>query len=59
MKPEISLSPSAHRIIDEILSNGNEVRITLVGKRLRITEVRQGHVKYDVMVSDTGGNNRQ
>lgn len=52
MKREISLSPGAVRIINEILSNGNTVQISLVGNRLRITEQRKGNVKYDVTIPD-------
>ncbi len=52
-KREISLSPKAVQIINEILSNGKKVRISVVGNRLRITEVVEGiKVKYDVMVPE-------
>lgn len=57
VKREISISPAAVRVINEILNNGNAVQISLVGSRLRITEQRKGNVKYDVMIPD-GGNDR-
>ena len=49
MKPEISLSPKAVRVINEILSRGNTVDVSLVGQRLRIVEVNKT-LKYDVMI---------
>lgn len=55
VKREISISPAAVRIINEILTNGNQVQISLVGSRLRITEQRRGNVKYDVMIPSDGG----
>lgn len=45
----INLSPSAIRLINSILSDGNEVRIFLVGKRLRIVRVRS-NTEYDIMI---------
>lgn len=50
MKQEISLSPKAIRTINEILSSGRAVRISLVGQRLRIMEVSGEKVKYDAMI---------
>lgn len=49
MKQEISLSPKAIKIINEILSRGKGVDISLVGRRLRISEV-DDTLKYDVMI---------
>lgn len=52
-KHEISLSPKAVQTINEILSNGKKVRISVVGNRLRITEVVEGtKVRYDVTVPE-------
>ena len=50
MKPEISLSPKAIHVINAILSSGNRVNISVVGQRLRITEIATEKVRYDVMV---------
>ena len=50
LKREISLSPKAIHVINEILSNGNRVNISLVGQRLRITEIASEKVKYDTMI---------
>lgn len=50
-KPTISLSEKAIRKINEILSGGGEVKITLVGKRLRIARVKSS-VEYDVMIAE-------
>ena len=49
MKQEISLSPKAIQIINEILSRGNAADVSLVGRRLRILEVSE-KLKYDVMI---------
>lgn len=52
-KREISLSPKAIQTINEILSSGKKVRISVVDRRLRITEVVEGtKVKYDVMLPE-------
>lgn len=52
-KREISLSPKAIQVINEILSSGKKVRISVVGQRLRITEVVEGtKVRYDVMIPE-------
>ncbi len=50
-KPYVSLGHSAVTIINDILNCGNSVQITLVGNRLRITEVRKDNVKYDIRIS--------
>lgn len=48
-KQEVSLSPAAIRIINEILSRGGRVEISLIGQRLRINRVNS-KVEYDVMI---------
>ena len=50
-KMSVSLSERALQKINEMLSRGFEVRISLVGKRLRIAKVKST-VEYDVMISD-------
>ena len=50
MRTEIQLSPKAIQTINEILTSGKKVMISLVGQRLRITEVSDGKVKYDTMI---------
>lgn len=49
MKQEISLSPKAYKIINEILSRGKGVNISVIGRRIRIIEVDET-LKYDVMI---------
>ena len=50
MKQEISLSPKAIQTINRILSDGKKAQVSLVGQRLRITEIADGKVKYDTMI---------
>ena len=49
-KPEISLSPAAIFQINQALSNGKEVRITVHNGRLIIWELYAKR-KYDVIVA--------
>lgn len=50
MRTEIRLSPKAVQTINEILSSGKKCNISVIGQRLRITEVSDGKVKYDTMI---------
>ena len=50
MRTEIRLSPKAVETINEILNAGKRCEISLIGQRLRITEISNGKVKYDTMI---------
>lgn len=52
MKQEISLSPKAVRLINEILSNGKKAEIVIVNNRLMIYEVPRSTRKYDVVIAE-------
>ena len=51
-KREISLSPSAVRLLNEILSSGKKAEIVVVNNRLMIYEVPRSTRKYDVVVAE-------
>lgn len=51
-KQEISLSPRAVNLINEILSSGKRVEIVVVNKHLMIYEVPRSTRKYDVLISE-------
>lgn len=53
-KPEISLSPTAIRIINELLTKGEEVKIDVNRKtnELMVYRVPRKHLAYKVVVTD-------
>ncbi len=51
-KHEISLSPTAIRLINEILSGGKKVEIVVVNNRLMIYEVPRSTRKYDITITN-------
>lgn len=52
MRKSVSLSPNAIRIINEILTGGGKVEVSMIGSRLRIVRVKTT-VEYDVMIGET------
>lgn len=51
-KHEISLSPTAIKLLNEILSSGKKAEIVIVNNRLMIYEVPRSTRKYDVTISE-------
>ena len=51
-KHEISLSPAAIRLINEILSSGKKAEVVVINNRLMIYEVPRSTRKYDVTISE-------
>lgn len=52
MKREISLSPSAIKLVNEILTQGKKAEIVIVNNRLMIYEVPRSTRKYDVVIAE-------
>ena len=51
-KHDISLSPAAVKLLNEILSSGKKAEIVVVNNRLMIYEVPRSTRKYDVVISE-------
>lgn len=51
-KHKIVLSPTAIKLLNEILSDGKKAEIVVVNNRLMIYEVPRSTRKYDVVISD-------
>ena len=49
-KYEISLSPGAIKLLNEILSSGKKAEIVVVNNHLMIYEVPRSTRKYDVVI---------
>lgn len=49
-KHEISLSPGAIKLLNEILSSGKKAEIVVVNNHLMIYEVPRSTRKYDVVI---------